>query len=246
MELRIKYSRIYRIYNLNNRGEVKLKKIRIIVSAIVILVVLTGCGNKTNNSQKDNTNTITTESTKESTADNQGNANKDTKVSSSTNSNNNTNTTTTNKADKSTNSKADKSTTNNTSSQSTAKESSKDQKSYYGSWKVTKLIPTHGAHETIDESTVIGKVMKFSSNEAGFGNDSFQNPEYKTTSLSATDLRKEYRREPTELGLSDDITYVSVIIDGKENQSNSFFVKDNNTLIYHPEGVFFEIKRVAQ
>jgi len=237
MELRIKYSRIYRIYNLNNRGEVKLKKIRIIVSAIVILVVLTGCGNKTNNSQKDNTNTITTESTKESTADNKGNANKDTKVSSSANSNNNTNTT---------KSKTEKSTTSNTSSQSTAKESSKDQKSYYGSWKVTKLIPTYGVHATIDESTVIGKVMKFSSNEAVFGNDSFQNPEYKTTSLSATDLRKEYRREPTELGLSDDITYVSVIIDGKENQSNSFFVKDNNTLIYHPEGVFFEIKRVAQ
>lgn len=225
-----------------------MKKIRIVVSAMVILVALTGCGNKTNDSQKDNTNTTTTESTTESTTDNQENANKDTKESNSTNSNNNTNTTTS-KTDKSTNSKTDKSTNSNASSQSTAKESSKDQKSYYGSWKVTKLIPTYGGHATIDESTVIGTIMKFSSNEAIFGNDSFQNPKYETTSLSATDLREQFHREPSELGFSDDITItnVRVIVTGEEKPklSDGFIVKDNDTLIYHVEGVFFEVKRVA-
>ncbi|OOM16559.1 hypothetical protein [Clostridium saccharobutylicum] len=42
------------------------------------------------------------------------------------------------------------------------------------------------------------------------------------------------------------ITHVRVIVTGNEKPklSDSFFVKDNDTLIYNVEGVYFEVKRV--
>lgn len=212
-----------------------MKKIQIILSVMVLLVSLTGCGNQkvqNNDSQKDNA------TTNGFTDDNQENANKDTKESTSTNSNKKDNTSTNS-------SKTEKSTNNDTGSQNIAKESSKDQKSFYGSWKVTKSIPTNGIHATIDESEVIGLTMKFSSDGVTFGNQSFQNPKYAITNLSIADFREQYHREPSELGLSGDtITCVSVNTTGEQPKfSNSFIVKDNNTLIYCVEGVYFEVKR---
>lgn len=211
-----------------------MKRILIILSAMILLVSLIGCENKEvkNNDNHKEQDTI------QSTVNNQEDVNENTKESNSINNSDNNNANTNSN-------KTEVSTDNTIDSQNTVKENNEDQKAFYGNWKVIKSIPTHGIYAEIDESEVIGVTMKFSNEEAVFGTHSIQNPKYQINNISIADFKGEFRQEPSELGISSNtITYTWISTsNGKDYLLGTFIVKDNDTLIYCVDGVYFEVKR---
>lgn len=180
----------------------------------ILLITLSGCENQkmqNNDNQKDNT----------TTTDNKEKTNKDIKENDST----------TQKDSDSTN------TNTNISSPNTVKETSKDQKSFYGSWKITK-VAGYAKVSTGEKQSLMGLKISLSNNLATFGNESYNNPQYKMTNKTKANMASEYNTNISKIGIdADSITQLYV------SDKMTLFIKDNNTLLYFDEGVFYEVNK---
>ncbi|MBN7576892.1 MULTISPECIES: lipoprotein [Clostridium] len=213
-----------------------MKKIKIILSVAAILVTLSGCGNqKTQNNDNQTNNDTTTEATTD-TSDNTTNSD-------SKNTDNNTETNKT--ASSSTHSKDtnvaveknNSSTNNNSSSQNNDKETSNDEKSFYGNWEIKK-VAGYAKVSVGEKTSLIGLKISLSNNLATFGNESYNNPQYKMTNKTQNNMESEYKTILSKIGVStDSIMQLNV------SDKITLFIKDNNTLLYFDEGVFYEVKR---
>lgn len=204
-----------------------MKRIQIILSVAVLLITLSGCGNQkvqSNDSTKDTA--ITTDNQENTTNDIKDNNVATQKDSTNTNTN-----------------KTEKSTNNNTSSQNTSKESNKDQKSFYGNWELKKVAGYAEVSAGADNS-LIGVKMSFSSQVATVGDVSYNNPKYTTTNQTQNTMASDYHTNLSKIGVdADSITELD--ISNQNGEGATLFIKDNDTLLYFVEGVFYEVKRTS-
>ncbi|AGX44346.1 hypothetical protein [Clostridium saccharobutylicum] len=214
-----------------------MKRIQIILSVAVMLITLSGCGNQkvqSNDSTKDTA--ITTDNQENTTTDIKDNNVAAQKDSDNTNSNKKDSTNTnTNKTEKSTN--------NNTSSQNTSKESNKDQKSFYGNWELKKVAGYAKVSAGADDS-LIGEKMSFSSQVATVGDVSYNNPKYTTTNQTQNTIVSDYHTNLSKIGVDTD-SITELDISNQNGEGATLFIKDNDTLLYFVEGVFYEVKRIS-
>ncbi|UYZ33658.1 hypothetical protein OD350_15445 [Clostridium beijerinckii] len=213
-----------------------MKKIKIILSVAAILVTLSGCGNqKTQNNDNQTNNDTTTEATTD-TSDNTTNSD-----SKNTDNNTETNKTASSSTDsKDTNSAVEKnnsSTNNNSNSQNNDKETSNDEKSFYGNWEIKK-VAGYAKVSVGEKTSLIGLKISLSNNLATFGNESYNNPQYKMINKTQNNMASEYKTNLSKIGVSTDS-----IIQLNVADKLTLFIKDNNTLLYFDEGVFYEVKR---
>lgn len=246
-----------------------MKRIKIILSVSVLLVALSGCGNqKPQNNDNQTNNDTTTEATTDNSDTNNNSNSKN--VDNNTNKSEDKNNTETNHtsssstASKNTNiavqkdSNNTKATNNNTISQNNAKETSNDEKSFYGNWQITRVVRHSKIVALPDESKFIGQIMNFSNNESNFvdidinldNNETkivpqyFPNPKYTITNMNKKDFILYFNCYPSDLGIDSD-TATLFTADTTSKTSHLIIVKDNDTLIYPNQGVYFELKRVV-
>ncbi len=232
----LKYVRI-KIQQVNPIRRIKLKKIKIILSVAAILVTLSGCGNQ---KPQNNANQTNNDTTTEATTDTSDNT-----TSNSDSKNTDNNTETNNTASSSTDSKDtniaveknNNSTNNNSSSQNNDKETSNDEKSFYGNWEIKK-VAGYAKVSVGEKTSLIGLKISLSNNLATFGNESYNNPQYKMINKTQNNMASEYKTNLSKIGVStDSIMQLNV------SDKITLFIKDNNTLLYFDEGVFYEVKR---
>lgn len=132
-----------------------------------------------------------------------------------------------------------KTTTDNNSSQNTTKENNQDQKSFYGNWEITK-VAGYAKVSTGEKESLIGLKISFSNNLATFGNESYNNPHYKITNRTQENMASEYNTNLSKIGVNaESISELDV------PNKMTLFIKDNDTLLYFDEGVYYETKRVS-
>lgn len=133
--------------------------------------------------------------------------------------------------------KNNSSTNNNSSSQNNDKETSNDEKSFYGNWEIKK-VAGYAKVSVGEKTSLIGLKISLSNNLATFGNESYNNPQYKMTNKTQNNMASEYKTNLSKIGVStDSIMQLNV------SDKITLFIKDNNTLLYFDEGVFYEVKR---
>lgn len=215
-----------------------MRRIQIILSVVILLVTLSGCGNQkvqNNNNHKD---TATTDST----INNQENTNTDAKDNNYATSKDSGNTNN-NKQD-STDTNANKTENSNSSPQTTDKESNKDQQSFYGNWKINK-IAGYGKISGNEMHELIGLKLYLSKDLITLGSDSYDTPKYQIRNRTKSDIESSYRTNFSNLGITgDSITEVN-ILDKNGAQTMTLIIKDNNTLFYFNEGVYYEATRIS-
>ncbi|WP_252244142.1 hypothetical protein [Clostridium sp. ZBS14] len=233
-----------------------MKRIYAIILILVLSLGLISCTDKkvsSNNIKEDNE--VSSESDNESNSANEKNtdelnenkndvkeasSNSDTaKNSTSNNSSNNSNNNTVSNSNESTSTKKD--------SQDITKEVSNDknEESFYGNWVIKEVVGYSKVSGGSDPSSVINTKMSFSGDSATFGETSWKNPKYIIKSEKKDDLEYDYRTNFSKLGINKD-SIVNVRVEGeKPNFQRNFFIKDDNTLIYCDEGVFYDVERIS-
>ncbi|NFI93596.1 hypothetical protein FC961_04150 [Clostridium botulinum] len=227
-----------------------MKRIYAIILVLVLSLGLISCTDKkvsSNNIKEDNE--VSSESDNESNSANEKNTdklneNKNDVKEASSNSDTAKNSTSSNN---NTVSNSNNSTSTKKDSQNVTKEVSNDknEEQFYGNWVIKEVVGYSKVSGGSDPSSVINTKMSFSGDSATFGETSWKNPQYIIKSEKKDDLEYDYRTNFSKLGINKD-SIVNVRVEGeKPNFQRNFFIKDDNTLIYCDEGVFYDVERIS-
>ncbi|KFX54710.1 hypothetical protein HYH39_16085 [Clostridium botulinum] len=232
-----------------------MKRIYAIILVLVLSLGLISCTDKkvsSNNIKEDNE--VSSESDNESNSANEKNTdklneNKNDVKEASSNSDTAKNSTSNNSSSSNNNtvSNSNNSTSTKTDSQNVTKEVSNDknEEQFYGNWVIKEVVGYSKVSGGSDPSSVINTKMSFSGDSATFGETSWKNPQYIIKSEKKDDLEYDYRTNFSKLGINKD-SIVNVRVEGeKPNFQRNFFIKDDNTLIYCDEGVFYDVERIS-
>ncbi|MNC42675.1 hypothetical protein D3C75_914970 [compost metagenome] len=126
-------------------------------------------------------------------------------------------------------------------------------KSYYGVWKITKVLG-YGPASAYDEEAIekiIGKEVTYSNEKAGISPREIKNPYYKETLYTEDEFTNNYNIWLENIGVkTNTIKFVQIFMD-KEFHENyfetggDFFLTENKEmLIMFDQGVFFEMDKV--
>ncbi|WP_252238948.1 MULTISPECIES: hypothetical protein [unclassified Clostridium] len=223
----------------------------ILVLVLVLSLGLISCTDKkvsSNNIKEDNEVSSESNSANEKNTDELNENKNDVKEASSNsdiakNSTSNDSTSSTNN----TVSNSNESTSTKEDSQDITKEVSNDknEESFYGNWVIKEVVGYSKVSGGSDPSSVINTKMSFSGDSATFGETYWKNPQYIINNENKEDLEYDYRTNFSKLGINKD-SIVNVRVEGeKPNFQRNFFIKDDNTLIYCDEGVFYDVKRIS-
>ena len=119
--------------------------------------------------------------------------------------------------------------------------------SYLGTWQITSS--TFGAYSAMSEedcSALVGTRFEYFNDYAIYDNQHrLDSPRYIESILTADDFSSIYQGTSLEtLGISKDSIQV-VAIENASGIGDTFYIKDENTLIIPWDGVFFEVQRVS-
>ena len=119
--------------------------------------------------------------------------------------------------------------------------------SYFGTWQITSS--TFGAYSAMSEedcSALVGTRFEYFKDYAIYDDEHrLDSPKYIESILTADDFSSIYQGTSLEtLGISKDSIQV-VAIENASGIGDTFYIKDENTLIIPWDGVFFEIQRVS-
>ncbi len=119
--------------------------------------------------------------------------------------------------------------------------------SYLGTWQITSS--TFGAYSAMSEedcSALMGTRFEYFNDYAIYDNQNrLDSPQYIESILTADDFSSIYQSTSLEtLGISKDSIQV-VAIENASGIGDTFYIKDENTLIIPWDGVFFEVQRVS-
>ena len=119
--------------------------------------------------------------------------------------------------------------------------------SYLGTWQITSS--TFGAYSAMSEedcSALMGTRFEYFNDYAIYDNQNrLDSPQYIESILTADDFLSIYQSTSLEtLGISKDSIQV-VAIENASGIGDTFYIKDENTLIIPWDGVFFEVQRVS-
>lgn len=123
-------------------------------------------------------------------------------------------------------------------------------KSYFGTWVVSKKIATTPVYAMSEDKikSYIGKELYLTEKKVSFDKENLVNPTFEETTLSDNDFNSENKVSLKTIGVSSpSVKRVDVIQNANSNWTsffgNTFYVKDDNTLITLWDGVFFELNR---
>ena len=124
---------------------------------------------------------------------------------------------------------------------------SSSSRSYLGTWQITSS--TFGAYSAMSEedcSALVGTRFEYFNDYAIYDNQHrLDSPRYIESILTADDFSSIYQGTSLEmLGISKDSIQV-VAIENAGGIGDTFYIKDENTLIIPWDGVFFEVQRVS-
>ncbi|WP_252224774.1 MULTISPECIES: hypothetical protein [unclassified Clostridium] len=232
-----------------------MKRIYAIILILILSLGLISCTDKkvsSNNIKEDNE--VSSESDNESNSANEKNTdelneNKNDVKEASSNSDIAKNSTSNNSTSSTNNtaSNRNESTSTKKDSQDVTKKVSNDknEESFYGNWVIKEVVGYSKVSGGSDPSSVINTKMSFSGDSATFGETYWKNPQYIINNENKEDLEYDYRTNFSKLGINKD-SIVNVRVEGeKPNFQRNFFIKDDNTLIYCDEGVFYDVKRIS-
>lgn len=119
--------------------------------------------------------------------------------------------------------------------------------SYLGTWQITSS--TFGAYSAMSEedcSALMGTRFEYFNDYAIYDNQHrLDSPQYIESILTADDFSSIYQGTSLEmLGIFKDSIQV-VAIENASGIGDTFYIKDENTLIIPWDGVFFEVQRVS-
>ena len=119
--------------------------------------------------------------------------------------------------------------------------------SYLGTWQITSS--TFGAYSAMSEedcSALVGTRFEYFNDYAIYDNQHrLDSPQYIESIQTADDFSTIYQGTSLEtLGISKDSIQV-VAIENAGGIGDTFYIKDENTLIIPWDGVFFEVQRVS-
>ncbi len=119
--------------------------------------------------------------------------------------------------------------------------------SYWGTWQITSS--TFGAYSAMSEedcSALMGTRFEYFNDYAIYDNQHrLDSPQYIESILTADDFSSIYQGTSLEtLGISKDSIQV-VAIENAGGIGDTFYIKDENTLIIPWDGVFFEVQRIS-
>ncbi|WP_252247578.1 hypothetical protein [Clostridium sp. ZBS4] len=232
-----------------------MKRIYAIILILVLSLGLISCTDKkvsSNNIKEDNE--VSSESDNESNSANEKNTdklneNKNDVKEASSNSDTAKNSTSNNSSSSNNNtfSNSNNSTSTKKDSQNVTKDvkNEKNEEQFYGEWIIKKVVGYSKVSGGSDPSSVINTKMSFSGDSATFGETYWKNPQYIINNENKEDLEYDYRTNFSKLGINKD-SIVNVRVEGeKPNFQRNFFIKDDNTLIYCDEGVFYDVERIS-
>ncbi|NFN95608.1 hypothetical protein FDB28_16460 [Clostridium botulinum] len=232
-----------------------MKRIYAIILVLVLSLGLISCTDKkvsSNNIKEDNE--VSRESDNESNSANEKNTdklneNKNDVKEASSNSDTAKNSTSNNSSSSNNNtfSNSNNSTSTKKDSQNVTKDvkNEKNEEQFYGEWIIKKVVGYSKVSGGSDPSSVINTKMSFSGDSATFGETYWKNPQYIINNENKEDLEYDYRTNFSKLGINKD-SIVNVRVEGeKPNFQRNFFIKDDNTLIYCDEGVFYDVERIS-
>ena len=119
--------------------------------------------------------------------------------------------------------------------------------SYLGTWQITSsTFGTYSAMSEEDCSALVGTRFEYFNDYAIYDNQHrLDSPRYIESILTADDFSSIYQGTSLEtLGISKDSIQV-VAIENAIGIGDTFYIKDENTLIIPWDGVFFEVQRVS-
>ncbi len=119
--------------------------------------------------------------------------------------------------------------------------------SYLGTWQITSS--TFGAYSAMSEedcSALVGTRFEYFNDYAIYDDQHrLDSPQYIESILTVDDFSSIYQGTSLEtLGISKDSIQV-VAIENASGIGDTFYIKDENTLIIPWDGVFFEVQRVS-
>ncbi len=114
---------------------------------------------------------------------------------------------------------------------------------YFGAWTVQGAVASAGISTAPDDGFA-GQRATYSAEEATFGEERIQTPEYAEKELSETEFLSEHRTPPSDLGLEGGTVRI-VEVSGWTNPGGTFIAKDENTLLFLWDGNYYEMKRDA-
>ena len=119
--------------------------------------------------------------------------------------------------------------------------------SYLGTWQITSS--TFGAYSAMSEedcSALMGTRFEYFNDYAIYDDQHrLDSPQYIESILTADDFSSIYQGTSLEtLGISKDSIQV-VAIENAGGIGDTFYIKDENTLIIPWDGVFFEVQRIS-
>lgn len=123
-------------------------------------------------------------------------------------------------------------------------------KSYFGTWFVSKKIATTPVYAMSEDKikSYIGKELYLTEKKVSFDKENLVNPTFEETALSDNDFNSENKVSLKTIGISSpSVKKVDVIQNANSNWTsffgNTFYIKDDNTLITLWDGIFFELNR---
>lgn len=119
--------------------------------------------------------------------------------------------------------------------------------SYLGTWQITSS--TFGVYSAMSEeecSGLVGTRFEYFKDYAIYDDQHrLDSPQYCESTLTADDFSSIYKGNSLEtLGISKDSIQV-VAIENASGIGDTFYIKDENTLIIPWDGVFFEVQRIS-
>ena len=119
--------------------------------------------------------------------------------------------------------------------------------SYFGTWQITSS--TFGAYSAMSEedcSALMGTRFEYFNDYAIYDDQHrLDSPQYIESIQTADDFSSIYQGTSLEtLGISKDSIQV-VAIENASGIGDTFYIKDENTLIIPWDGVFFEVQRIS-
>ncbi len=119
--------------------------------------------------------------------------------------------------------------------------------SYFGTWQITSS--TFGAYSAMSEedcSALVGTRFEYFKDYAIYDDKHrLDSPQYCESTQTADDFSSIYQGTSLEtLGISKDSIQV-VAIENASGIGDTFYIKDENTLIIPWDGVFFEVQRIS-
>lgn len=131
-------------------------------------------------------------------------------------------------------------------------QSTANEQTYIGTFKITKLLAQSSGGSTYDSATInklIGREIVFTAEKATcFGDDisylskTALKPKYERVTLSDDELYTDYRVTFKSLGITTK-TVIKITVTGQDGNICTFLIKSRNTLILIGGGAFFEVTR---